>query len=352
MDLNDLSTLDLLVEQSKEALSSCSSIEEVDKIRVELLGSKGTIKNALKSIKQLPKEKRPEIAQKVNAAAKTLENEVSLAKERVNQIKVEKLIASDWADLSLPGTFSEQGAVHPVSYVEKKCAATLRQMGFQLVEGNEVEEPYYNFDALNIPKHHPARDLQDTFWLENERLLRTHTTAVTARYLEKKHPLPVKIAVAGRVYRNEAIDATHLAMFHQFDGFWIDKGITFSHLKGVTTFLAKSLYGENRRLRFKPKYYPYTEPSVGIDVSCGICDGQGGGCKTCHDAGWVTIMGAGMLHPNVFKEFGYDPDEVSGIAFGWGTTRMATQLFGLSKLRPIYEGNLRLLKSLNGRSPL
>jgi len=186
--------------------------------------------------------------------------------------------------------------------------------------------------------------MQDTFWLPNRLLLRSHTTTVQARILQQRPPLPLRVASAGRVYRNEAVDATHLAMFHQFEGIWVDRGLTFAHLKGVLAFLAKALYGD-RRIRFKPKFYPYTEPSVGVDLSCGPCDGAG--CEACHGAGWVTILGAGMIHPKVFREFGYDPDEVSGIAFGLGTTRMAAQGSGVSKVKSLYEQDLRVHETLH-----
>jgi len=213
------------------------------------------------------------------------------------------------------------------------------------VDGPEVEHPFYNFDALNIPEHHPARDMQDTFWVTGGLLLRSHTTTVQARVLESKPELPIRVASLGRVYRNEAVDATHLAMFHQFEGIWVDRGLGFHHLKGTLAFIARALFGAERRVRFKPKFYPYTEPSVGVDVSCAVCDGAG--CEACHGAGWVTILGAGMVHPKLFLQFGYDPDEVSGIAFGLGTTRMAAQWAGVSKVRSLYETDMRVHAALH-----
>ena len=346
---NLLSEADELFQKFLKDLASTQLLSELEKIRVQYLGSKGSIKALLKAIKTVPAENRLTYAQKINQIQEEAENKIEALQQKLEMEAINRELAQSWTDLSLPGTLAPRGRVHPVRHVEKVCSETLRRLGFEMIDGPEIEDPYYNFDSLNIPEHHPARDLQDTFWLPGNKLLRTHTTAVTARRLEAKEKLPLKIAVSGRVYRNEAIDATHLAMFHQLDGFWIDKGLTFAHLKGVTSFLAASLYGKDRKIRFKPKYYPYTEPSVGIDVSCGVCAAKG--CQACHSTGWVTIMGAGMIHPNVFTEFGYDPNEISGIAFGWGTTRMATQLFGLSKLRPLYDGNLRLLRLLNGRKP-
>jgi len=208
-----------------------------------------------------------------------------------------------------------------------------------VVEGPEVEHPYYNFDALNIPEHHPARDMQDTFWVDGGWLLRSHTTTVQARVLQQRPTPPVRVASLGRVYRNEAVDATHTAMFHQMEGIWVDRGLTFAHLKGTLAVIARALYGD-QPIRFKPKFYPYTEPSVGVDLQCSVC--QGAGCEACHGAGWVTILGSGMIHPKVFLEFGYDPDEVSGIAFGFGTSRMAAQRAGVVKSRTLYEQDIRV----------
>ena len=221
--------------------------------------------------------------------------------------------------------------------------------GLTLVDGPEVEHPYYNFDALNIPKHHPARDMQDTFWVDGGWLLRSHTTTVQARVLEARPALPVRICSYGRVYRNEAVDATHSAMFHQFEAIWVDEGLTFAHLKGTLRFIAEALYG-GQRIRFKPKFYPYTEPSAGLDLACSVCDGtgihNGRTCEACHGAGWLTILGSGMVHPKMLKEFGYDPERVTGIAFGLGTLRMAAQKSGASRVRSLYEQDQRVMQTL------
>jgi phenylalanyl-tRNA synthetase alpha chain len=228
--------------------------------------------------------------------------------------------------------------------VERRCLSILQRLGFTLVDGPEVEDEFHNFDALNIPKHHPARDMQDTFFVNGGLLLRSHTTTVQARVLGERRPLPIRVASAGRVYRNEAVDATHLAMFHQLEGLWIDRGLGFAHLKGVLLAVAEGLYGPGHHFRFKPKFYPYTEPSVGMDIRCTACEGAG--CAACHGAGWVTIIGAGMVHRNVFTTFGYDPDEVSGIAFGWGTTRLAAQLVSIARVKSLYESDLRVHQAM------
>jgi len=342
----DQAEIDRLLAEFREALAAAGSPEDVAGVQRAFVGKKSAVKNAMSALGKLPKEDRREVAARIHAARALMEKELAAVGPRIEREAMEARLRSEWVDLSLPGVGPRRGARHPVNLVERTCLAVMRQLGFELVDGPEVESAYYNFDALNVPEHHPARDMQDTFWVEGGGLLRSHTTTVQARVLEGRPELPVKVASAGRVYRNEAVDATHLAMFHQLEGFWLDRGTTFAEFKGVLEFVARALYGD-RPVRFKPKFYPYTEPSVGMDVQCGNCGGDG--CQSCHQAGWVTIIGAGMIHRNVLVEFGYDPDEVSGFAFGWGTTRMATQWTGVPKARPLYEGDLRLLESVHLR---
>jgi phenylalanyl-tRNA synthetase alpha chain len=258
-----------------------------------------------------------------------------------------RAIEAEWQDLTLPGIANERGATHPLTQVHKKAMDVMRRLGFTLAEGPEIETPYYNFDALNIPENHPARDMQDTFWLPENHLLRSHTTTVQARVLEQHPKLPIKVVAAGRVYRNEAVDATHLAMFHQFEGIWVEEGLTYGDLKGTLTEIAKSIYGEGHEFRFKPKYYPYTEPSVGMDMQCTVCFAKDENCPACRGAGWITILGSGMIHPKVFIEFGYDHTKLSGIAFGIGTTRIAAQAAGMTALKPLYEQDLRVHRGIH-----
>jgi phenylalanyl-tRNA synthetase alpha chain len=304
----------------------------------------------LRTLKDVPADERPAVAQRIQAAQDQVERRLAEALATFEERTLASQIASEWQDLSLPGLATPRGAVHPLTEVERRCMGVLRQLGFVLVDGPEVEHPHYNFDALNIPEHHPARDMQDTFWVDGGWLLRSHTTTVQARLLERHPEPPVRVASVGRVYRNEAVDATHLAMFHQLEGIWVERGLTFPHLKGVLTFIAHALFGEGR-IRFKPKFYPYTEPSAGVDVACGVCDGAGvvgdAPCDACHGAGWITILGSGMIHPKVLRGFGYDPDEVAGIAFGLGTTRMAAQHAGLSRSLALYGQDVRLFRSLH-----
>ncbi len=322
------------------AASDPSALEEIRRIHK---GKTSPIKNLLKQIGGLPAEERPRFAAQLNELQSRIEAELQEAITAAEERALAQRLEAEWIDPTLPGRPLGHGARHPVTVVEERILSVLRQLGFELLDGPEVEDPYYNFDALNIPEHHPARDMQDTFWVTGHKLLRSHTTTVQARLLERRPQLPIRIASAGRVYRNEAVDATHLAMFHQLEGIWVDRGLTFAHLKGVLAFIAQSLYGD-RPVRFKPKFYPYTEPSVGVDLGCGQC--RGSGCDACHGAGWVTILGAGMIHPKVFTEFGFDPSEVSGIAFGLGTTRMAPQAVGVSKVKSLYEQDLRVHTAL------
>lgn len=343
--------LDALLAAFRADLAAARDGTALEALRRDYTGKKSAIKGALSELKNLAPEERPTFAAAVHAVQQQVEAELAAAAASVEAAELAARLDAEWQDLSLPGLGVMLGARNPLSIVEERCLDMLRRLGFTLVDGPEVESPYYNFDALNIPEHHPARDMQDTFWVSGGLLLRSHTTTVQARVLEaaKKDQFPIRIASAGRVYRNEAVDATHLAMFHQLEGLWVDRGITFAHLKGVLAFVARELFGQSRKVRFKPKFYPYTEPSVGVDVSCTLCDGEG--CEACHGAGWVTILGAGMVHPKVFQEFGFDPGEVSGIAFGFGTTRIAAQWAGVHKVRSLYEADLAVLRGLH-RGPV
>lgn len=341
----DRPDVEAIVTAFRADLSAAEDLDGLEEVRRRHFGKKSAVKSALNQIGRVPAEERKSFAQTVNEARTAMEGELEARLAEVERATLERELESEWQDLSLPGSGVARGARHPIAVVERRCMEVMRRLGFTFVDGPEVESAYYNFDALNIPEHHPARDLQDTFWVDGGLLLRSHTTTVQARVLEQRPPLPIRVASMGRVYRNEAVDATHTAMFHQFEGIWIDEGLTFAQLKGVLAFIARELFDETRRIRFKPKFYPYTEPSAGVDLSCFECDGAG--CDSCHHAGWVTILGAGMVHPRVFIEFGYDPREVSGIAFGLGTTRMAAQGAGVHKSRTLYEQDLRVHQNLN-----
>ncbi|TVQ91067.1 MAG: phenylalanine--tRNA ligase subunit alpha [Deltaproteobacteria bacterium] len=338
-----------LLDSFRDALERARTPDDLVEVNRLHLGKKSPLKGALKSLGRLAPAERPEAARALNEARSLMEQEFEARREHLERRAVEAQLAAEWHDLTLPGVAPERGMRHPVTQTEERLLALMRRLGFSLVDGPEIEHPYYNFDALNIPEHHPARDLQDTFWVDGRLLLRSHTTTVQARVLQKQPELPIRVVSAGRVYRNEAVDATHLAMFHQFEGIWVDRGLTFAHLKGTLALIARELYGDQHRIRFKPKFYPYTEPSVGVDLSCAVCGGPG--CAACHGAGWVTILGAGMIHPKVFREFGYDPHEVTGIAFGIGTTRLAAQEVGITRVRSLYELDLRVHRAIHRGEP-
>jgi phenylalanyl-tRNA synthetase alpha chain len=333
-----------LIEAFRSDLKAATDPAALEDVRRRYTGKKSPIKAAFKDLRSVDADQRSQVAAALNQAQKTIEAELEAAIASAGSQALTAQLDQEWQDLSMPGLTQQRGARHPLTVVENRCMDVLRRLGFELVDGPEIDTAYHNFDALNIPEHHPARDMQDTFWVTGGLLLRSHTTTVQARVLSESPELPIRIASAGRVYRNEAVDATHLAMFHQLEGLWVDKGLTFAHLKGVLAFIARSLFGQGR-IRFKPKFYPYTEPSIGVDLACALCDGAG--CEACHGAGWVTILGAGMVHPKVFREFGYDPEEVSGIAFGLGTTRMASQWAGVSKVKALYDQELQVLHDLH-----
>lgn len=339
-------TTDEILQTFRTELAAATTPEQIQELRTKFLGKKSYVKTALKSLGGMSAEERPRFAKEINDAQQEIERELDAATEQIASTAVARQIEAEWQDLTLPGIAQERGATHPLTQVHETCMAVMRRLGFRLEEGPDVDSPYYNFDALNIPENHPARDMQDTFWLPNNLLLRSHTTTVQARVLERKPPLPIKVVAAGRVYRNEAVDATHLAMFHQFEGIWVEEGLTFGDLKGTLLEIARSVYGEHP-FRFKPKYYPYTEPSVGMDIQCAVCEAKDENCPTCRGAGWITILGSGMIHPKVFMEFGYDHTKVSGIAFGLGTARIAAQAAGIAALKPLYEQDLRVHRAIH-----
>ncbi len=331
----------------RAALAAATTPDALNEVKTAYLGKKSYVKTALKSLGSMPAEERPKFAKEINDAAAEIERELDEAAARIAREATEKQIAAEWQDLTMPGIAGQRGSVHPLTLVHTKAMNVMRRLGFTLEEGPDIETPYYNFDALNIPENHPARDMQDTFWLPNNTLLRSHTTTVQARVLERKPPLPIKVVAAGRVYRNEAVDATHLAMFHQFEGIWVEEGLTYGDLKGTLLEIARSIYGEEHVFRFKPKYYPYTEPSVGMDMQCTVCRAKTDDCPACRGAGWITILGSGMIHPKVFIEFGYDHTKLSGIAFGIGTTRIAAQTVGIPALKPMYEQDIRVHRTMH-----
>lgn len=325
-----------LKQQFLQDIDSLESLENLEDLRLFYMGKKGLIKKLFHEILAAPPKERKELTQKFNEFKKYVEEVFLQSFEIIRKKEIGKKINEEWVDLSLPGIALERGSLHPLTHIQRKCLEVLSLLGFQFSDGPEVETPYHNFDALNIPEHHPARDQQDTFWLEKGLLLRSHTSTVQIRKLKEEKILPIKIVSPGRVYRNETVDASHLACFHQFEALWVDKEVKFSHLKGTIDFLIKHIFHEEWEHRFKPKFYPYTEPSIGVDIR-----------KKGENTEWLTILGAGMIHPNVFRHTGHDPNHISGFAFGLGISRMATLAHGVTNMKSLYESDLRVHQALS-----
>ena len=326
---------------AKNALAAAEDAKAVDDLRVQYLGKKGEITAILKQMGSLSAEERPKMGQLANEVRADIEAEIasalSVMKEKALKLRLEK----ERVDVSIPGTVSELGSLHPLNSTLNKLIDIFKSMGFDTVDGPEVETDYYNFEALNVPADHPARDMQDTFYLTENILLRTQTSATQIRTMEKRKP-PIRMICPGRVYRSDDVDATHSPVFHQVEGLVIDKGITMCDLKGTLETMAKEIYGSDTKVKFRPSFFPFTEPSVEVDVSCSECGGKG--CRVCKGSGWIEILGAGMVHPKVLEGCGIDPNEYSGFAFGIGLDRLTTTRHKISDIRLLFENDLRFLK--------
>lgn len=329
-------------ESALKALGAASSLEEINEIRVKYLGKKGELTQILRGMGSVSEEERPRLGQLANEVRQAVEEKISectqALKEKIKREKIER----QRIDVTLPGVPVAFGSVHPLNIVLEKIQEIFLGMGYEIAGGPEVETDYYNFEALNLPKDHPARDMQDTFFIGDEILLRTHTSPVQVRYMEKKAPeLPVKIIVPGKVYRRDD-DATHSPMFHQVEGLAVDRRITFSDLKGTLDFFAREMFGPQTKTRFRPSYFPFTEPSAEVDISCVMCGGSG--CRVCSYTGWLEILGAGMVHPRVLEVSGYNSEEVTGFAFGMGVERITMLAFGIDDMRLLFDNDLRFLR--------
>jgi len=316
-------------------------LKDIEKLRVEYLGRKGAVTLLLRKLGTLSPEERPKIGQLLNQTKRDIEELLDIKTTEIEKIEKNKKLHEESVDITLPGRKYKRGGTHPIALVLKKIEEIFLGLGFKIEEGPEVELDYYNFEALNIPKDHPARDDQDSFYINREILLRTHTSPVEIRVMEKQQP-PVRMITIGRCYRRDAADSTHSPMFHQIEGLAVDKDITFGDLKGVLTVFVHRMFGEDRKVRFRPGYFPFTEPSAEVDVSCLLCHGKG--CGACGYSGWLEIMGAGMTDPAVFKMVGYDPEKYSGFAFGMGAERIAMLKYGINDIRLFFENDLRFLK--------
>lgn len=326
---------------AEEALKSASSLQDLDNVRVQYLGKKGELTAVLKQMGGLSAEERPVIGQIANEVREKITAEIEARKAEIQAAEQEKQLQNETIDVTLPGKTEALGHKHPLSIVLDEVKEIFLGMGFDVAEGPEVEWDHYNFEALNIPKDHPARDTQDTFYITENMLLRTQTSPVQIRVMEKKEP-PIRIIAPGRVYRSDAVDATHSPLFHQIEGLVVDEGITMGDLKGTLETWARKLYGEDTNIRLRPHHFPFTEPSCEIDISCFKCGGVG--CPMCKNEGWIEILGGGMVHPKVLENGGVDPEKYSGFAFGIGLERIVMFRFGLDDMRMLYENDMRFLE--------
>lgn len=323
------------------ALGSAETLAQLEELRIQYLGKKGELTAVMKGMGQLSAEERPVIGQLANEVRGEIETALEEKKTALESAAANAKILSETIDVTMPGNRIRKGKKHPLITVLDDLKDIFIGMGFSIAEGPEVELDYYNFEALNIPKDHPARDTQDSFYIDETVVLRSQTSPVQVRTMEQQKP-PIRIISPGRVYRSDAVDATHSPVFHQVEGLVIDKGITMADLKGTLEVFVKKLYGEETRLRFRPHHFPFTEPSAEVDISCFNCGGEG--CRVCKGEGWIEILGCGMVHPRVLKNCGIDPDEYSGFAFGIGLERVAMFRYDIDDMRQFFENDVRFLE--------
>lgn len=338
---------------AQNAISEAGNIDALEKKRLEYLGRKGALTAILRSLKDLPLEKRRVVGEEANRLRGEIESMLAKKKMELEEVTRESVLKKEWLDVTRPGIKSEKGRLHPITQIIREITAIFSSMGFEVAEGPEVETEYYNFDALNIPADHPARDMWDTFWIKSKIdprsgqrqkskiLLRTHTSPVQIRYMETHNP-PIRIIVPGRVYRYEATDASHDIQFYQLEGLVVDKNTSVANFKAIIQEFFSQLFKTKINIRLRPSYFPFTEPSFEVDISCITCDMKG--CSVCKQGGWLELAGAGMVHPNVFKAAGYNPRDWQGFAFGMGIDRLAMMKYKIPDIRLFHSGDLRFLK--------
>ena len=329
-------TIEQIYEEAFKEIKSATDSESIKALSIRYLGRKGIITHFLKNISNLPQEKRPEVGKRANEVKKSLDKAFNLA---LKGLETESLQKDYKIDVSLPGRKIPQGYLHPITQITWQICEILEKIGFDIAEGPEVETDHYNFEALNIPKNHPARDMQDTFYVSDNIVLRTHTSSIQVRIMEKLTP-PVRIIAPGKVYRCDS-DLTHTPMFHQVEGLMVDEGISFGDLKGILTTFINRIFDKKTALRFRPSFFPFTEPSAEVDILCVMCRGKG--CRVCSHTGWLEVIGAGMVHPAVFENVGYDTARYTGFAFGMGVERIAMLKYGIDDIRKFFENDLRFL---------
>lgn len=328
--------LEKIIKEALKRIERAQTLQEIERIRLDLLGRKGRLTQLLRGLKDLPVAIRPEVGSATNRAKAQIEAALKGRMEFLPPPQERK----EALDITLPGRKPWEGSLHPLTLTLQRIIEIFYGMGFELAEGPEVETDYYNFEALNMPPDHPARDMQDTYYLGKDLLLRTQTSPVQIRVMERSKP-PVRIIAPGRVYRHEAINARSFTVFYQFEGLYVDQGVTFGQLKGVLTGFIEEFFGKGIPLRIRPSFFPFTEPSAEVDIRCVICGGKG--CSVCKQRGWLEILGAGMVDPAVFQAVGYDPEKFSGYAFGLGIDRIAMLKWGIDDIRLFYENDIRFL---------
>ncbi len=331
-------TLQKIREEADKVLA-CADCD-IEAARVRFLGKKGELTAVLRGMGALSAEERPIVGQMANEVRVYIEEKIAEAKAKAEDAAMAKKLAEEKIDVTVPAPAIKLGKRHPLSQIQREMEDIFIGLGFSIAEGPEVEYDYYNFQALNIPKDHPARDTQDTFYITENILLRSQTSPVQARVMEKTQP-PIRIISPGRVYRSDAVDATHSPLFHQLEGLVVDKGITMGDLKGTLEMFARRMFGPETKIRFRPHHFPFTEPSAEVDVSCFVCGGSG--CRLCKNEGWIEILGAGMVHPFVLSNCGIDPEVYSGFAFGMGIERVLMTKYGIDDMRLLYENDMRFL---------
>ena len=333
--------LEQIQKSADELIAAAQSVAQVEELRVRFLGKKGELTAILKQMGKLSPEERPVVGALANEVREAITQDITARTKELQEAQLQQRLLEETMDVTLPGERPVQGKRHPFEKVLRELKEIFLGMGFDVVSGPEVELDHYNFEMLNMPKSHPARDTQDTFYITENVLLRTQTSPMQIRTMEKTKP-PIRIICPGRVYRSDAVDATHSPIFHQIEGLVVDENVTFSDLKGTLEMFIKKLYGEGTRVRFRPHHFPYTEPSAEMDMSCFKCGGKG--CSLCKGEGWIEILGCGMVHPRVLENCGIDPEKYSGFAFGVGLERIVMMRYGIDDMRLLYENDLRFLK--------
>jgi phenylalanyl-tRNA synthetase alpha chain len=332
--------LEQIANEAKASIAAATELSVLDDLRVEYLGKKGRLTGLLKGLGALSNEERPAAGAKINEVKQILQAQINQQKERMESAALNAKLVGETIDVTLPGRGEEMGGLHPVTRTMERIEAFFTRIGYDVETGPEIEDDYHNFEALNIPSHHPARAMHDTFYIDPTTVLRTHTSPVQVRTMEKQPP-PIRIICPGRVYRCDS-DITHTPMFHQVEGLVVDKNISFADLKGVIDQFLKAFFEADLPVRFRPSYFPFTEPSAEVDIQCTNCGGEG--CRVCSQTGWLEVMGCGMVHPNVFESCNRDTDQYTGFAFGMGVERLAMLRYGVNDLRLFFENDLRFLK--------